>query len=103
MTTFNAIFPDYPRDSQMIDLKTGRMNPQWYLFFQQLTQALQTNLKPVGFVIPPLATTNNADLGNRASAVGNIVFNSTTQEFKGIIEVTPGDPSVTVVKTFTLT
>lgn len=98
-----AIFPDMPRDLTVIDLKTGQMTDGWALFFQQLTMALQTNFKPEGIVVPPKPSSEIADLGNISEAIGNIIYDITTNEFKGIILVSAGPPVVTITKTFTLT
>lgn len=76
-----AIFPDLPRDDLMVD-KNGNITSPWKLYFQQLTMALQTNLKPEGFVIPPKPLTDIAQLVDDASN-NNIIYDSTTDEFKG--------------------
>jgi hypothetical protein len=96
-----AIFPDLPRDKHLVDT-SGNITPHWDLFFQQLVMALQTNLKPEGFVIPPQSASNIASLGNTSASVGNIIYDSTNNQFKGIILVSLGPPVVTVTKTFTL-
>jgi hypothetical protein len=97
-----AIFPDLPRDNKMVD-KDGYVTSPWQLYFQQLTMALQTNYKPEGIVVPPLSAANIADLGNVDGAIGNILYDSTNNLFKGIVLVTLGPPVVTITKTFTLT
>lgn len=98
----SAIFPDLPRDSQIAD-KEGNITSPWKLYFEQLTLALQTNYKPEGIVIPPLAAASIANLGNTEGAIGNIIYDSTNNVFKGILLVSIGPPIVTVTKTFTLT
>lgn len=97
-----AIFPDLPRDKQMVD-KHGEITPHWDLFFQQLVMALQTNFKPEGIVVPPQSAANIANLGNTSGSIGNIIYDSTNNLFKGIILVSLGPPVVTITKTFTLT
>jgi hypothetical protein len=99
-----AIFPDLPRDKKVIDSK-GELNPEWELYFQQLTQALQTNYKPEGIVVPPQLASNIALLGNTSGSIGNIIYDSTNNEFKGIIfqSFGPGGSVVTSTKTFTIT
>jgi hypothetical protein len=97
-----AIFPDLPRDTQVVD-KNGYMTSQWVLYFQQLTMALQTNFKPEGIVVPPQSASNIALLGGISSAIGNIIYDSTNNAFKGIILSSIGPPIVTATKTFTLT
>jgi len=81
-----AIFPDLPRDKQVID-KEGNMTQQWDLFFQNLVMALQTNLKPEGFVVPPKPTSDIIQLIQDASN-NNIIYDSTTNEFKGNVNGT---------------
>ncbi len=98
-----AVFPDLPRSKQMWDMKTGNINPEWDLFFQQLTMALQTNFKPEGFVMPPKTASEIASLGNISESIGNIIYDSTNNQFKGIVLVSLGPPIVTMTKTFTLT
>ena len=87
-----AIFPDLPRDTKLIDDK-GNITPSWNLFFQNLVMALQTNLKPEGFVIPPKTDTEIAQLTGDESN-NNIVYDSVNNEFKGNVNG--------VWKTFTL-
>lgn len=88
-----AIFPDLPRDEIMVD-KDGYVTASWALYFQQLTMALQSNFKPEGIVVPPKPTSDiillTGDQSHR-----NILYDATTDEFKGNIAGT--------WKTFTLT
>lgn len=98
----SAIFPDLPRDDQVVDHE-GNITSSWKLYFQQLTMALQTNFKPEGIVVPPQSDTNIALLGNVSGSIGNIIYDSTNNAFKGILLVSIGPPIVTVTKTFTLT
>lgn len=97
-----AIFPDLPRDKQIVD-KNGEITSAWDLFFQQLVMALQTNYKPEGIVLPGQTTANIANLGNTEGSIGNILYNSTTNQFQGIVLVSLGPPIVTATKTFTIT
>jgi hypothetical protein len=97
-----AIFPDLPRDDQIVG-KDGNITSSWKLYFQQLTMALQTNFKPEGLVIPPKIASEIADLGNISESIGNIIYDSTNNQFKGIVLVSLGPPIVTITKTFTLT
>lgn len=97
-----AIFPDLPRDDQLVD-KNGVITPAWKLYFQQNAMALQTNYKPEGIVVPPKPATDIAQLGNVQGAIGNIIYDSTNNEFKGIVLVSIGPPIVTATKTFTIT
>lgn len=97
-----AIFPDLPRDKQIVD-RNGNLTSHWDLFFQQLVMALQTNFKPEGIVIPPQSAANIANLGNTNGSIGNIIYDSTNNQFKGIILVSLGPPITTATKTFTIT
>lgn len=87
-----AIFPDVPRDPKFVD-EDGNIMPEWSLFFTNLIMALQTNLKPEGFVIPPKTDTEIAQLTGDESN-NNIVYDNVNDEFKGNI--------AGVWKTFTL-
>jgi len=97
-----AIFPDLPRDDQLVD-KDGEITSAWKLYFQQLTMALQTNFKPEGIVVPPQDASNIALLGDISASIGNIIYDTTNNEFKGIVLVSIGPPIVTATKTFTIT
>jgi hypothetical protein len=97
-----AIFPDLPRETQVVD-KNGEITAVWSLFFQQLVMALQTNFKPEGIVVPPQSATNITNIGNTSGSIGNIIYDSTNNQFKGIILVSLGPPIVTATKTFTIT
>ena len=81
-----AIFPDLPRDEQVIDEK-GNLTAPYRLFFQQLVMALQTNFKPEGYVIPPKPTSDIIQLIAAASN-NNIIYDSTTNQFKGNVNGT---------------
>ncbi len=81
-----AVFPDLPRNAPLVD-KDGNMNILWQLFFQNLVMALQTNLKPEGFVIPQQSATN-ITLLTAAQSIANILYDSTNHEFKGNINGT---------------
>lgn len=96
-----AIFPDLPRDDQIID-RNGKITDHWRLYFEQMTLALQTNFKPEGIVIPPQTATNIANLGNLSASIGNIIYDTTDNAFKGIILTSIGPPIVTATKTFVL-
>jgi len=83
-----ALFPDVPRDPQVVDLKTGEFTAPWQLFFDQLIMSLQTNLKPEGFVIPQQTASNIALLTEQASQA-NIIYDATNNVFKGNILTAP--------------
>lgn len=100
-----TVFPDLPREHPMTE-KDGRMTDVWALYFDQLTLSLQTYFRNEGFRMPPLPDTDIASIGNTNQSVGNIIYDSTNNVFKGILLVTPGTPlvpPVTITKTFTLT
>src|ERR1700722_5729076 len=99
-----AIIPALPRDPKIIDKTSGEINSEWYNFFQQLTLALQTTLNNEGLLIPPLAADDIALLGNNAQSVGTMMYDSTNNVFKGMLNVPqmdPNDPIVTQTVTFT--
>jgi hypothetical protein len=81
-----AIFPDLPRDEQVID-KDGVLTAPYRLFLQQLVMALQTNFKPEGFVVPPKPTSDIIQLIDSTS-INNIIYDSTTNQFKGNVNGT---------------
>ncbi len=83
-----AIFPDMPRDTTIVD-QNGDLTSHWRLFFEQTVQALQTNLKPEGTVIPQHTTANIALLTN-INSKANIIYNSDTNSLMGNIEGPPG-------------
>jgi hypothetical protein len=76
-----AIFPDLPRDEKIAD-KDGNLTSPYHLFLQQLVMALQTNFKPEGYVVPPKPTSDIIQLIEEASN-NNIIYDSTTNQFKG--------------------
>lgn len=56
-----SIFPDYPRESPVID-KNGDLNARWDLAFSSLFQGLQRNFKNEGIVFPPLSASEIATI-----------------------------------------
>lgn len=92
-----TLCPDIPRGSEIVDEK-GMLKTEWRAFFDQLVLALQTTFKPEGIVFPQQTTANIALLDGVQSK-GNILYDSTTNEFKGNVETAPG---VYAWKTFTL-
>jgi hypothetical protein len=83
ITNPKAIFPDLPRNQPMVG-KDGKMDNLWILFFENLVMALQTNLKPEGFVIP-IQTAANIALLTAIVSQHNIVYDSTNNLFDGNI------------------
>lgn len=92
-----SIIPDLPRSPQVVD-REGNLQPEWKLFFSQLTQALQTNLKPEGILLPQQMASNITLLTGVASK-GNILYDSTNDVFKGNVQTAP---NTFTWKTFTL-
>jgi hypothetical protein len=92
-----SIIPDLPRSPVVID-KNGNLAPDWKLFFEQLTQALQTNFKPEGILFPQQTAANIALLTG-ISSKGNILYDSTNNTFMGNVETAP---NTFTWKTFTL-
>lgn len=88
-----ALFPDLPRQSPIVG-PDGKLSEVWQLALDQLVIALQTNLKPEGFVTPQ-QTATNISLLTGTQSVANIIYDSTNHAFKGNINGT--------WKTFTLT
>ena len=72
--------------------KEGMLTPDWNQFFTQLLLYMNSNLSSEGFVQPSQPTTNIAQLTNANN--GTIIYDSTTDQFKGKIAGT--------FKTFTL-
>lgn len=92
-----SIIPDLPRSPSVVD-KNGNLAPEWKLFFEQLTQALQTNFKPEGILLPQ-QTASNIALLTGLSSKANILYDATNNVFKGNVETAP---NTYTWKTFTL-
>lgn len=58
---FQAIFPDLPRETPVID-KNGDFMPLWSLGLSSLFQALQENFKNEGIIFPRLSAANIANI-----------------------------------------
>lgn len=82
-----SIIPDLPRDSQIVD-KNGQLTADYRLFFDQLILALQTNFTPEGILFPKQPTVN-IDLLTGSQSLANILYDSTTNSFKGNILTAP--------------
>lgn len=74
--------------------KTGMATASFQQFMSQLLTQLQTNLNPEGIFIPQQPTTNITTL-NTPKSTSAILYDSTTNQFKGCING--------VFKIFTLT
>lgn len=82
-----SIIPDLPRDVQMVD-KTGNLTEHWKLYFEQLNQALQTNFKPEGILLPE-QTAANINLLTSVNSKANILYDTTNDVFRGNIQTGP--------------
>lgn len=82
-----SIIPDLPRSPVVVD-KNGTLEPEWKLFFEQLIQGLQKNLKPEGILFPQQTAANIAQL-TTINSLANIVYDSTNNLFKGNIQTAP--------------
>ena len=99
-----SLFPDLPRDEPFLQ-NNGTINPQWLNYFEMQSTALQNYFSPEGYQIPDKSSAEIAKLTatpvNPPTGVGtrvsnnNIIYDSTTDEFKGNVNGT--------WKTFTLT
>ncbi len=86
-----SIFPDYPRPQPAVDGQ-GNLVPLLDLAFSYLFQALQSNFKNEGILLPPLTATEIADIqaiytplvggplpGNVPDISGQTVFDTTNR------------------------
>ena len=78
----SPIFSDLPR-GPLVN-KDGTINPIWALFFSSISQALQINFKQEGLVIPKQPASNISLLTGDAS-IGNMVYDTDNNQFKGNI------------------
>ena len=72
----------------------GNPHPAWQQWFQQLVAVMQNNLSPNGFTLPQQPTTTITLLNTPASK-GVVIYDETTDQFKGNVAGT--------FKVFTLT
>lgn len=79
-----AIFPDLPRNQPLLN-KDGTMNDYWMLFFSNMVMALQRNLSPEGFVMPQQTTADINTYLTGTTFTGSILYDSTSNQFKGNI------------------
>lgn len=78
-----SIFPDLPREIPAVD-KDGNFSFLWSLGFSSLFQALQTNYKNEGIMIPPLTT----------SQANQIAANYTQYYTPTPVPLPPGVPDI---------
>jgi hypothetical protein len=97
-----TVFPDLPRNNNIVDINTGKINDGWALYFQQLTQTLQYFFSNEGFKLPTLTENEIDQLGNISDSIGRIMYDSSNNVPKCIIQ-TGINPITTTIKTFTLT
>lgn len=60
---------------------TVTLSDEWWLFFTQLVQAIQSNLSNFGYAIPQIDSTTISNL-NPTTSKGFLVYNSTTDELE---------------------
>jgi hypothetical protein len=114
-----ALFPDLPRESPVID-KNNSFTNTWTLAFSNLFQTLQTNLKNEGFLLPSLNASQITTIQNIYTPIiggplplnipdisGQTIFDSTIRVPKVFIITYDGatPPNITAAswKTYTLT
>lgn len=71
------MFPNF-FNSQMVD-RSGNLTDAWSNMFQDLVTQLQTNFNNEGIKVPQQATANITAL-NTAASVGNLLYNSDTNQ-----------------------
>lgn len=82
LPSVSAIFPNLPRESQVVTPATGEFIPVWSLWAQQMNQALQRNFTPTGVLIPSQPTAYfSRPIG--AATKGTIVYDSESNNFMG--------------------
>lgn len=86
------LFPNIPT-TKMVQ-EDGNVHPAWMQWFQQITSVIQNNLSPQGFIMPQQPTTTITNL-NTVASTGAIIYDETSEQFKGNVAGT--------FKVFTLT
>ena len=81
--------------------ENGNWSKPWQQLWEQLLQNMQQSISDEGFLIPSQTTANiaviiaiNPETGTPFMSPGTIIYDSTTDEFKGMVGTT--------LKTFTL-
>lgn len=74
------LFPNIPTVKPIQE--DGHFHPAWRQWFQQMTSIIQNNLSPHGFIMPQQPTTTISSL-NTAASKGTIIYDETTDQFKG--------------------
>lgn len=89
-----AIFPDLPRQTP-VTAEDGTMHSLWVLYFDQLTNALQTNFKPEGIAVPQQTaanisnlTSSGGDANIKTGSDANIIYDSTNNAINARIKNT---------------
>lgn len=77
-----SIVPNF-EDHVLID-KDGKLSPEWKVILTQLFQQLGKYISNEGLKVPDQPTDNILKL-NTAKSVGNIIYDSTTNEFKACV------------------
>lgn len=112
----NPLFPDLPRESPAVN-KEGNFTHLWALGFNDLFQALQTNFKNEGILLPALNATQISNIQsiyapfigfplpqNIPDISGQTIFDSTNRVPKVFIITYSGANIATAAwKTYTIT
>ena len=77
--------PILPHEKPIDD--NGQWTASWLLWFQQLTRLLQTHLSDQGFQLPLKPTEIITHLSKESNA-GTLIYDSSTQQFKGNVKGT---------------
>lgn len=67
--------PNLPSNRNIVG-KDGRMTDEWYLYFDNLTTALQVGVSDEGFLLPKQSSDNITKL-NTEQSIGTMLFNTT--------------------------
>lgn len=79
--------PDY-LNTPPIDPETGKWTKSWGLVMSQLLSELGADLNAEGFKMPSLPTTDINKLTDASKSTSRIVYDETTNQFKGNIDGT---------------
>jgi len=79
-----SIFPDLPRNQPFLN-ENGTINDYWMLFFDNLNMALQRVLSVEGFQMPQQTTSDISVYLTGTTFTGSILYDSTSNQFKGNI------------------
>jgi hypothetical protein len=94
-----AIFPDLPRESPVLNEK-GDFMPLWDLGLSSLFQALQANFKNEGFLLPPLSAANMSTIQDLYQTYIGGSYNSMTLALPDISGQTVYDSTTQITNQF---